>query len=185
MDAPQALLHLDAGNSRVAFSVRWFGVVNVRGSFGDVSGTVEVPGAGGQDASLALQVKSDSVSTGIGLRDRHLRGMRFLDSGRHPAIRFVSTSVTRHNGVWDVRGRLKLRGHEREVSASVRVEPASSTEWKLTAEFSIPRRPHSIGTAAGLRRLNPLLWAIGDEVDLTVEILVPVTMLAEAHVPAR
>lgn len=185
MDAQQARLRLDVRNTRVTFSVRWFGVVKVRGSFGDVSGTVEVPGAGGQDASLALQVESHSVNTGIGLRDRHLRGLRFLDSGRHPAIRFVSTSVTRHNGNWDVKGRLKLRGHEREVSVSVRDQPASSTQRKLTARFSVPRRPHSIGTAAGVRRLNPLLWAIGDDVVVTVEILVPATMLAEAHAPAR
>lgn len=185
MDAPPALLQLDAGNTRVAFSVRWFGVVNVRGSFGDVSGTVEVSGAGGQGASLALQAASQSVRTGIGLRDRHLRGRRFLDSGRHPAIRFVSTSVTRRNGIWHVRGCLSLRGHEREVSASVRDEPGSPTQRKLTAEFSVPRRPHSIGTAAGLQRLNPLLWAIGDYVDLTVEILVPATTLAEEHAPAR
>lgn len=185
MDAQQARLRLDVRNTRVTFSVRWFGVVKVRGSFGDVSGTVEVPGAGGQDASLALQVESHSVNTGIGLRDRHLRGLRFLDSGRHPAIRFVSTGVTRHDGTWHVKGSLQLRGRERPVSLSVREEPASPAQRKLTAEFPVPRRPHSIGTAAGVRRLNPLLWAIGDDVVVTVEILVPATMLAEAHAPAR
>jgi hypothetical protein len=84
-----------------------------------------------------------------------------------------------------VKGRLELRGHEREVSISVRDEPASAAQRKLTAEFSVPRRPHAIGTAHGLRRLNPLLWAIGDDVDLTVVILVPATMLAEEHAPAR
>lgn len=185
MDAPPVLLRLDAGNTRVAFSVRWFGVVNVRGWFADVSGTVEVPGAEGQDASLALQVESDSVHTGIGLRDRHLRGLRFLDSGRHPAIRFLSTGVSRHNGIWDVKGRLKLRGHEREVSVSARDGQATPTQRKLTAGFSVPRRPHAIGIASGLRRLNPLLWAIGGDVDVTVEILVPAMMLAEEHAPVR
>lgn len=185
MDAPPVILPLDAGNTRVAFSVRWFGVVNVRGTFGDVSGTVEVPGAGGQDASLALQVESHSVHTGIGLRDRHLRGLRFLDSGRHPTIRFLSSSMSRHDGIWVVKGRLKLRGLEREVSVSARDERASATHRKLTAEFSVPRRPHSIGAASGFRRLNPLLWAIGSDVNLTLEILVPATMLAEEHVPAR
>jgi polyisoprenoid-binding protein YceI len=185
MDTPRAVLRLNAGNTRVAFSVRWFGVVFVRGSFADISGTLEVPGAKDADASLAVQVDSHSVQTGIGLRDRHLRGLRFLDSARHPAIRFVSTSVSRHNGVWDVQGRLSLRGRERDVSVSVHDEEGSRHQRKLTAEFSVPRRPHSIGTAAGLRRLNPLLWAIGDEVNLTLEMLVPATLLAPEHVPAR
>ena len=185
MDTPRTVLRLDAGNTRVEFSVRWFGVVFVRGSFADISGTLEVPGARNAEAALALQVDSHSVQTGIGLRDRHLRGLRFLDSARHPTIRFVSTGVSRHNGVWDVKGRLSLRGRERDVALSVRDEPASNTQRKLTASFSVPRRPHSIGTAAGIRRLNPLLWAIGDEVNLSLEVLVPATMLAEEPAPAR
>jgi polyisoprenoid-binding protein YceI len=185
MDTPHSVFRLDAGNTRVAFSVRWFGVVFVRGSFADVSGTLEVPGSQGDDASLAMQVDSHSVQTGIGLRDRHLRGLRFLDSARHPTIRFVSTGVSRHNGVWDVTGRLSLRGQERDVFVSVRDEAVSTLQRKLTAEFSVPRRPHSIGTAAGIRRLNPLLWAIGDEVNLSLEVLVPATMLAAEHAPAR
>ena len=49
----------------------------------------------------------------------------------------------------------------------------------------MPREPHAIGTASGLRRLNPLLWAIGADVHVSLEVLVPATMLAEEHVPAR
>jgi len=186
MDTP-ATLQLGVDNIRVSFSVRWFGVVHVRGSFAGVSGTVTVPGPDAQAASVSIEVDSRSVRTGISLRDRHLRGLRFLDSGRHPVMRFESERVTPHNGVWDVRGRLSLRGHERNVSVSVADEPASASDRRLTAEFTMPRRPHAIGTARGVRRLNPLLWAIGDEVNLRVEMLVPATMLhpTAAHAPAR
>ena len=185
MESPPATLVLDAGNTRVEFSVRWFGVIHVRGSFAGVAGALEVPGADHQEASISGEVESLSVHTGIALRDRHLRGLRFLDSSRHPVIRFVSHRVSRHNGVWDVKGRLTLRGLDRDVSLSVREERASRTHKKLTAEFSVPRHPHAIGTAAGLRRLNPLLWAIGSEVTVLVELVVPATMLAAEHVPAR
>ena len=185
METPPATLVLDAGNTRVAFSVRWFGVINVRGSFSGVAGTLDVPGADHQEASVSGEVESLSVHTGIALRDRHLRGLRFLDSARHPVIRFVSSRVSRHNGVWDVKGRLTLRGLDRDVSLSVREERASKTHKKLMAEFSVPRYPHAIGAAAGLRRLNPLLWAIGREVTISVEVLVPATMLAAEPAPAR
>ena len=185
MEILPATLALDAGNTRVAFSVRWFGVIYVRGSFSSVAGMLEVPGTDHQEASISVEVESLSVHTGIPLRDRHLRGLRFLDSGRHPVIRFVSNRVSRHNGVWDVKGRLTLRGLDRDVSLSVREERASKTHRKLVAEFPVPRHPHAIGTAAGLRRLNPLLWAIGGDVTVSVEVLVPATMLAAEHVPAR
>jgi polyisoprenoid-binding protein YceI len=183
MDTP-ATLRLDAGNAHVSFSVRWFGIVFVRGSFDVVSGTVAVPGSGAQEASISIQVESHSVRTGISLRDRHLRGLRFLDSARHPVIRFESEQVTHHNGVWDVRGRLSLRGQERSVSASVADELAGKNR-RLTAEFTVPRHPHAIGTARGIRRLNPLLWAIGDEVTLRVELTVPATLLQPAREHAR
>jgi len=185
MASRPATLTLDAGNTRVAFHVRWFGVITVSGSFSTISGTLEAPGPDHQDASVSAEVESLSVHTGIGLRDRHLRGLRFLDSGRHPVIRFTSTRISRHNGVWDVKGRLTLRGLDRDVSLSVREERASKTHRKLMAEFSVPPDPHAIGTAFGIRRLNPLLWAIGGDVNVSLEVLVPATMLAEEHVPAR
>lgn len=186
MDTPTSF-KLDADNTRVSFSVPWFGLVHVRGSFAVVTGTVTVPCSGADEASLSIEVEGNSVRTGISLRDRHLRGLRFLDSVRHPVIRFESERVTRRNGVWDVRGKLSLRGLERSVSASVDDEKASGSARRLSAEFMVPRRPHAIGTARGIRRLNPLLWAIGDEVTLRVEALVPATMLPPAaeHAPAR
>ena len=184
MDTPTAILNVDPGNARVRFSVRWFGLIQVRGTFAGVRGTLEVPGNGGQP-NVAMAVESQSVRTGISLRDRHLRGLRFLDSEKHPLIQFESDRATRHNGVWDVKGRLLLRGLERSLSLSVLDEEVSPTERRLSARFSVPRHPHAIGTASGVRRLNPLLWAIGREVNVEVELMVPATMLSPEHVPAR
>lgn len=180
MPTPRATFPLNATNAHVSFHVRWFGVVRVRGSFGVVGGMIE---GLGDDARITVFVDSQSVLTGIGLRDRHLRGMRFLDSGKHPRIEFVSERASRHNGVWDVQGTLSLRGLDRTIALSVLDEPAFSTDRRLTAQFSVPRQPHAIGTAGGIRRLNPLLWAIGSDVQVRVEILVPATMLAPE--PAR
>lgn len=184
MDSQPAILTVDPRNARVRFSVRWFGVVTVRGSFAAVDGMVELPGNGGQP-HVSIAVESKSVRTGIGLRDHHLSGLRFLDSARHPVIRFSSDHVSRHNGVWDVKGKLSLRGLERDLSISVREDDASPTQRRLTAQFAVPRHPHAIGAASGIRRLNPLLWAIGDEVNVQVELMVPATMLAPEYVPAR
>ena len=184
MDTPRAILNVDPGNTRVRFSVRWFGLIQVRGTFPVVRGTLEVPANGGRP-NISVAIESRSVRTGISLRDRHLRGMRFLDADRHPMIRFESDHASRHNGVWDVKGRLILRGLERNLSLSVLDEEASETERRLSAQFTVPRHPHAIGTASGIRQLNPLLWAIGREVTVEVELMVPATMLAPEHAPVR
>ena len=177
MDAKGGTLQLDAANARVRFAVRWFGVVTVRGTFDNVKGSVTLP-VNGEEPNVSVAVDSESVHTGISLRDRHLKGLRFLDASRHPKIEFKSDRASRHNGVWDMKGRLMLRGCERQVSMSVHDETASPSQRRLTAMFRVPRQPHAIGTAKGIRRLNPLLWAIGDEVVLEVEVLVPSTMLS-------
>ena len=184
MDTPRAILSVDQGNARIRFNVRWLGLITVRGTFSGVRGTVEVPG-NGEPPDVFITVDSQSVRTGIALRDRHLRGLRFLDAARHPVIQFTSDRVTRHNGVWDVKGRLRLRGLERTVSLSVREDPAQSDQRRLTTVFTVPRHPHAIGAASGIRRLNPLLWAIGRDVTVQVELQVPATMLAPEHAPAR
>lgn len=184
MDTPRAILKVDPGNARVRFSVRWFGLIHVRGTFAGVRGTLEMPSDGGQP-NVSMAVESHSVRTGISLRDRHLRGLRFLDSERHPLIRFESDHASRHNGVWDIKGRLFLRGLERPLSLSVLDEEASPALRRLRAQFSVPRHPHAIGTARGIRRLNPLLWAIGREVNVDVELMVPATMLVPEHAPVR
>ena len=177
---------LGTANASVSFRVRWFGVVNVSGRFEGLTGIVLI-GTCDEDHAVSVEVAAGSVRTGIGLRDRHLRGPRFLGSEQDPMIRFESDRVTRRNGIWEVRGQLTLRGRTRAVSLTIDDQPSSGTMRQLSGAFRIPRRPHGIGTASGLRRLNPLLWAIGDEVTVNVEMLVPATLLqeVEAHVPSR
>jgi polyisoprenoid-binding protein YceI len=186
MDAP-SVFRLGAGSAAVSFRVKWFGIVTVRGRFASVGGAVRVPCNGEGVAEVTVEVMSESVRTGIGLRDRHLRGSRFLDSERDPFIRFKSDRVRRHDGAWDLQGRLALRGQTHAVTASVLDQPSSDGNRRLAADFSVPRRPHAIGTASGIRRLNPLLWAIGDDVTIHVELVVPATLLQQVaeHVPAR
>jgi polyisoprenoid-binding protein YceI len=183
----RSTVRLDSTSAIVSFRVRWFGVITVRGRFESVTGSVTAPANGDEDLAVTIEAVSSSLHTGIGLRDRHLRGPRFLGAERHPVIRFESDRVRRHNGVWELHGELSLRGQPREVSASVVEQPSWGGNRRLTAEFTVPRRPHGIGAASGIRRLNPLLWAIGDEVSVRVDLIVPATILLRAaeHAPAR
>ena len=61
----KSVLRIDAGNTRVTFDVRWFGVIHVRGSFTVISGSVTVPGEGTEDANVTIEVDPTSVRTGI------------------------------------------------------------------------------------------------------------------------
>ena len=77
-------IRLTPENVVVTMSVRWLGGLIVRGRFMDVRGTIHVPVRDDDTAAVTVEIRADSVRTGISLRDRHLRGPLFLDAARHP-----------------------------------------------------------------------------------------------------
>ena len=82
---------VDGEATTVEFAVRTFwGLVTVRGRFDRVEGAYEV---GPDGAKIELAVDADSVDTGHGTRDRHLRSGDFFRVADHPQVRFTSTSV--------------------------------------------------------------------------------------------
>ena len=179
---------LNPQNTAVAFAVPWWGVITVRGRFEQVAGELIIPNGDLSVASLRLDVEAGSIRTGIGLRDRHLRGPDFLDARRFPIIRFRSLRMERVNGAIEVAGHLTLRGTEREIAARVPLgipegSGADSTV-ALATYIQVPRLPHQIGLAQGIHRLNPLLHAIGSQVGVSIRLLVPAARLLPALLPA-
>jgi polyisoprenoid-binding protein YceI len=185
---PGAGIPLGPESVRVTFAVRWFGLVTVRGRFGRVGGSLRaVDPVGGIE--IVLDAASDSIQTGIALRDRHLRGARFLDAERHPAIAFRGTG-TWQGGELTVSGTLCLRGATRSIVVPCvhRSRPGAGGDVPVDsfeAEFAIARHDHGIGAATGLSRLNPLLWAISPTVQIRVKVFVPVALVRAEPILAR
>src|SRR5882757_9526865 len=109
---------LDPDRSTVNFKIRNFwGLMNVKGRFTDVSGDGQVTGKGAIFGRLDIQVAS--LRTGIGKRDEHLRSADFFDADRYPDISVVVTAVEPTTGddrdrPRPVRHRLESAGHGRE-----------------------------------------------------------------------
>jgi len=162
-------LRLTPENVRVEMSVRWLGGLIVRGRFTDVRGTMHVPDVGGT-AAVTVEIRADSVRTGISLRDRHLRGPLFLDAARHPLITFRGGDIMRlaKNSI-AVPGSLTIRGVTRteEFRCALETGPAERT---LVADVTLSRRAYGVGVPRGLRRLDPLFAVIGDEIKILVDV---------------
>jgi polyisoprenoid-binding protein YceI len=76
---------LEPERSSVRFvSKTLWGLVPVNGRFTTVTGEARVTTDG--QLSGRLVIRADSVRTGIGWRDRHLRAADFFDVGNHPDI---------------------------------------------------------------------------------------------------
>ena len=66
----------------------------VRGRFTDFNGNVIFDPGQPEKSSFNFVIKVDSIDTGVGKRDTHLRSPDFFDAGRYPLITFRSTKVS-------------------------------------------------------------------------------------------
>jgi polyisoprenoid-binding protein YceI len=83
---------LEPERSSVRFiSKTLWGLIPVNGRFTEVTGEASVSPDG--HLSGRLVIKAESVRTGIGMRDRHLRGADFFDTAHHPDIVVEVTGV--------------------------------------------------------------------------------------------
>ena len=129
---------LDRRRSRVEFRTRaaW-GLVAVRGHFEVFEGRLDLAA----DPAIELAIDTESLQTGNGKRDRHLRSGDFFDSENHPRMRFVSECVE-PDGQSDtllVHGRLCARGRSIPLAIPARIHADGDT-LEIDASVTAPHR---------------------------------------------
>lgn len=89
-----ATFAIDQAHTDVLFSAKHMMVTNVRGTFTDLSGAVEVDETDATRSGADITIKAASLDTSFGPRDTHLRSADFFDVERFPEIRVVSTAIS-------------------------------------------------------------------------------------------
>ena len=186
MTAEMREIPLDARNTRIAFRVRWFGVIPVTGRFEALQGVLVLPAGSLDDATLSVGVDAASITTGISLRDRHLRGPRFLDCRRFPRISFSSTRIVREAGAVQVEGTLSLRGVDQFVIVRCPVRDAARPDATiaLCSPLEISRQRFGIGKPHGILAWSPLFSAIANRIHVDIAVTVPAIHALPALLPA-
>ncbi|MFE6037182.1 YceI family protein [Streptomyces sp. NPDC056452] len=89
---------IDPAHSSIGFTVRHAMVTNVRGSFGEHEGTLQLDGTDPANSSASIDVKIASVDTGIADRDGHLVSGDFFEAEKFPLMTFRSTTAQQLGG---------------------------------------------------------------------------------------
>ncbi len=119
---------IDATHSNVEFAVKHMMISTVKGRFGDVSGTVNVPASG--EPTVDVTIKAASIDTRVEARDNHLRSADFFDVEKYPVITFKSTRVTDvKSDTFKLVGDLTMHGVTREVTLDVTAEGRGKDPW--------------------------------------------------------
>lgn len=135
---------IDPAHTRVGFIARHLMVTKVRGSFGDVAGTVVVPDDPMQ-ASAEATMQAASITTGSPDRDAHLVSGDFLQIDSYPTVTYRSTGVVGVKGdVFTVAGELTIKGVTQPVELAVEIDGVAADPWggerlSLTARGEIDR----------------------------------------------
>lgn len=182
------LYRLDAAHSSVEFSVRYLGLMEVRGRFAEWDAAVigaERPESG----AIAIAFRTASLDTGNDTRDEHLRSADFFDAETHPLITFVSRRVERRGDGFVARGTLAMHGVSREIEVPFRTAYAPMTDGKGNAragfvgEVTLDRREFGVvGGNAFNAGFDPRVSIIDDEVRVTFGIHAMIPPLRSAPV---
>ena len=167
--AAPATYRIDPEHCSIAFLVDHMGYEKMIGMFTDVSGEFVYDEAKQHLASGHVEIQSASVDTHHRPRDGHLRSGDFLDSERHPLIRFVAREYRPGAADGVLRGDLTLLGQTRPVELSVRLNRA--------AKYPFGHGRHTLGISArgSIRRSEFGMTygvandMVGDEVELLIE----------------
>ncbi|MFC9944673.1 YceI family protein [Streptomyces pratensis] len=108
---------IDPAHSSIGFTVRHAMVTNVRGSFGEHEGSLQLDGSDPANSSASIDVKIASVDTGIADRDGHLVSGDFFDAEKFPLMTFRSTQAEQVGGdTYRVTGDLTIKDVTRPLS---------------------------------------------------------------------
>jgi polyisoprenoid-binding protein YceI len=106
---------IDPVHSSVAFTIRHL-VSKVTGKFNDFSGSVNIDPKKLAGSSVDFAIKTASIDTGNGDRDKHLRSGDFFDAEKYPEITFKSSSVkSTAKNKYNVAGTLTMHGVSKQV----------------------------------------------------------------------
>jgi polyisoprenoid-binding protein YceI len=162
---------LDPAHLTVGFVARHLMVSKVRGSFGEVSGSIVI----GEDplaSSVEVAIKTASITTGQADRDTHLRSADFLDVEAYPEMIFKSTKVVPVGGnEFTVVGNLTVHGVTNEVQLDVEFEGVAKSPWGqevigFTATGEIDREAFGMTWNAALETGGVL---VGKKIKLEIE----------------
>lgn len=148
---------LDPQASSIGFSAKLFLGLKVKGPFSHWESSIQV-GDSAAESSFAVTIWTDSLSTGIKMRDGHLCSATAFASGEFPTMEFHSTSIAEATDGLDISGTLRIRDVTKTVSFHA-VRSDSSGAPRYTATLEVAGRDYGFTRASTTRPVDVLIDA--------------------------
>jgi polyisoprenoid-binding protein YceI len=106
---------LDASATAIGFQAKAAFGMKVNGRFDQYDGAITV-GPSVAESAISVTVLTDSVGTGIKMRDAHLKADNVFATVRFPTLEFRSTAIVETPTGLNVTGTLRIRGITQSVT---------------------------------------------------------------------
>ena len=152
---PAGTYVIDPSHTEVGFVARHAMVTKVRGYFRAVEGQIVVADEFANSSATAT-MKVDSVDTGNGDRDGHLKSADFFDAENTPEITFVSTGIKDVKGdEFTLVGDLTIKGITKPVELEAEIngaatDPFGNARIGFSAETEVEREDWGLTWNAAL-----------------------------------
>lgn len=147
---------VDPTHTAVFMKVQRFGVVNVVGRFGDVTGTISYDPENSDSFNMDIKVGVESYTANNQGGEDSAKSRAFMDSVNFPEITFTLTSAEDMDGTYSITGDLTLHGVTKEVEFSAEL---------IGPKMDLPTRKQSIALSGELI-INRLDYGVGPEMTL-------------------
>jgi polyisoprenoid-binding protein YceI len=137
--------NLVPARSAITFKIKnMWGLLNVKGRFNEFSGEGQLTGKGAVFGRV--DIRAASLSTGIGLRDRHLRSADFFDVERFGEISVVVTAMRPTKGkAADLRADFTIKGITAPLPLPVTITELDDGSIRISGETAVDRSQFDLG----------------------------------------
>jgi len=163
------MYQIDTTHAEVGFSIRHMGISNVRGNFGDFSGSIEYDGVDPASLKAEATIQVESIDTGMKKRDDHLRSPDFFDAKAHPEMTFTTTAVEKSGDGFVLKGDLTMHGVTQKIALPMTLAGPIDDPWgnsRIGIEISgtLKRHDWGVGTDGASDKV------IGKDVKLDINL---------------
>lgn len=123
---------LDPTHSELQFKVKHLMITTVTGNIKTFSAELDSEGDDFTNAAISFSGEINSIDTGNGDRDGHLKSGDFFDAEKFPAITFKSTSVEKDGSDYIVKGDLTIKDVTKPVKLNAEFGGIATDPWGNT-----------------------------------------------------
>ncbi len=159
----------DPMHSRLGFVVKHLKISEVNGQFSNFSIKVKTTKPDYTDMKVSLVAKTATISTGVEMRDNHLKTADFFDVQTYPELTFESVSMKKiSNQKFYLTGNLTMRGVTKPVTLTVTYVGSIENQMSKKAIFgfhitgSVKRSDYGIGAKTPEAMVSDVVKIVAD-----------------------